>query len=226
MADASIRSTISVAILTTALTLFGTSLQQAHQDKRADSLRFIDGAQTTIQETILVLDDGYNALENLVSKAEEDGWDEFSRSDWREYIDFNRRWRQRLISQHFKLARYFGKDLADNLIHLEEAYLMNQNLKEDKIGTSKPENNYDIQKLASEVELTTRLITVNQDIIDKSINTKKTDDVFDAMEDKRRNLHAARQMLAQYDRGSIMFIKQLDERLTQLGATKVLVVSE
>lgn len=226
MADSSLRNTISVAILTTALTLFGTSLQQAHQDKRADSQRFLDGAQTTIQETILVLHDGYNALENLVSKAEENGWEKFSRSDWIEYLDFNRGWRQRLISQHFKLTRYFGKDLADKLIHLDEAYMMNSDSVKIQTDAARRTESYDIQKLASDVEFTTRLITVNQDIIDKSINTQKTEGIFEVMDEKRKNIDAARAMLEQYDRGSIGLIKQLDERLTQLGAANVLVIQK
>ncbi|MGI3744892.1 MAG: hypothetical protein ACRYF8_05295 [Janthinobacterium lividum] len=221
MADNSLLNTIPVAILTAALTLLGTSLQQAHQDTRADSLRFLDGAHATIQETIIVLNDGYDALEKLVSTAETKGWNEFSDSDWTNYRNFHRNWRQALISQHFKITRYFGKDLADNLINLDELYRSKKTSKNDNGEVSPP---YNLETLAYDLEFTTRLITVNQDIIDKSINEQNAEDVFEVMDEKRKNSDAARQMLGKYERASIMLIEELDSRLTQLGAANVRVV--
>lgn len=221
MAENSLLNTIPVAILTAALTLLGTSLQQAHQDTRADSLRFLDGAHATIQETIAVLNDGYDALEKLVSEAETKGWNEFSNSDWTYYRNFHRNWRQQLISQHFKLTRYFGKDLADNLINLDELYRAEKDSEDDKERFSE---SYNLETLASNVEFTTRLITVDQDIIDDSINGQRAEDVFEVMEEKRKNSDAARQMLEKYERGSIILIKELDSRLTKLGAANVKVV--
>ncbi|MCR8721252.1 hypothetical protein NVV30_21475 [Pseudomonas syringae] len=157
-----------------------------------------------------------------MSEAETKGWDKFSQTDWNDHRTFRRQWRQKLTSQHFKLTRYFGKDLADNLINLDRPKRLDNEIIDGNHVDGK--KTYNIEQLASDVEFMTRLITLNQDIIDQSFNKQKANGAFEAMDEKRKNADTASKMLEQYNQGSVELIKKLESRLTQLGAASVKVV--
>ncbi|KIR18126.1 hypothetical protein PFLU4_15150 [Pseudomonas fluorescens] len=226
MADSSWWHTLAASGLTAALTLAGTSLQQAHQDERADKAKFLDGAQATAQETSRLLDEGYNALAKLIKETDQKGSEEFSKGPGTEYIEFYRGWRQRLIAEHFKLSRYFGKDMANDLVHIDEIDLHPV----DNLSSPNPctpagdEDSFDIEKLASETECYSRLVTLKQDRINDDTTDKSTDELFDALAAKLNTQNAAKKLLQHYDKSSVSYLRRLDARLTELGASKVTII--
>ena len=226
MADSSWMQTVAASLLTAALTLAGTSCQQAHQDERADSAKFLDGAQATAQETSRLLDDGYNALAKLLKGMDQKGWGEFSKGAWNDYMEFHRGWRQQLIAEHFKLSRYFGKDMADELVHIDEIDIHPV----DNLSSPNPctppgaKSDFDIEKLASQTECYSRFVTFKQDIINDNVKDKNTDELFDSLSSKHDTQDFAWKLLQHYDKASVNYLRRLDAQLTQLGASKVTIM--
>lgn len=221
MAENSLITAVVTAVLTSVLTLTGTYVQQSRQEARDEANQFMDAAQTTVQETVAILDDGYNALDKLISATHETGWKEFSQGPWREYMAFERRWHQRMIVQHFKLERYFGKDIADTLIDLDDIPMG-----PTSAATSEADKPYNLQKLAADIEYTVRSMTVTQDLIDEQMEAKQADGLMEMIGAVRSNSETASRQLKNYDTSTIRLLKVLDKRLTHLGAKKVTVVYE
>ncbi|WP_431480824.1 hypothetical protein [Pseudomonas thivervalensis] len=222
MADLSWSQTLAVSLLTAAITLAGTSYQQARQDERADRSKFLDGAQLTAQETSRLLDDGYNALANLLKKMDKIGSEEFSKGPLDEYMVFYRGWRQQLIAEHFKLSRYFGKDMANQLIHLDEIDLhpVNNLSSPDPCTPPGSEDSFDIEKLAFETQCYARSVTVKQDIINRDAEDKSIDEFAEVLNAKLRTENFTKKLLQHYDKSSVSYLRELDARLTDLGYHK------
>ena len=70
MAENSLVTAVVTAVLTSLLTLAGTYALQSRQEARAQASQFLDAAQNTVQETVAILDDGYNALDKLMRISE------------------------------------------------------------------------------------------------------------------------------------------------------------
>lgn len=226
MADLTWSQTLAVSLLTAAITLAGTSCQQARQDERADRAKFLDGAQVTAQETSRLLYDGYNALDKLLKETDQKGWGEFSKGPWHEYMQFHRGWRQQLIAEHFKLSRYFGKNMADELVHIDEIDIHPVNNLSSPNPCSPPgdDKNYDIEKLSSQIECYARFATLKQDIINQDIKDRKAGEIFEAIQSKSDTEQHARDLLQHYDKSTVSYLRRLDATLTELGVTKVTVV--
>ncbi|MDB5995090.1 MAG: hypothetical protein JWP42_2226 [Pseudomonas sp.] len=226
MADSSWCQTVAASLLTAALTLAGTSCQQAHQDERADKAKFLDGAQVTAQETSVLLNEGYNSLAKLLKGMDKQGWIVFSKGSWAEYMEFHRRWRQQLIAEHFKLSRYFGNDMADEVVHIDEIDLHPV----DNLSSPNPctpagdESDFDIEKLAAQTECYSRFNTLKQDLINDDIRNKNTDELFDALSSKVDTERFTWELLKHYDKASVSYLRRLDAQLTRLGVSKVAAV--
>lgn len=226
MADSSWWHTLAASGLTAALTLAGTSLQQAHQDERADKAKFLDGAQATAQETSRLLYDGYNALDKLLNETDKKGWGEFSKGSWHEYMQFQRDWRQQLIAEHFKLSRYFGKNMANELVHIDEIDInpVNNNSSPNPCSPPGDDKDYDIEKLSDQIECYARFATLEQDIINETIKDRKAEKLYDALDSKRNTEENAWNLLQNYDKFTVSYLRRLDATLTELGVSKVTVV--
>lgn len=226
MADLTWWQTLSVSFLTASLTIAGTAYLQADQNDRAEKVRFLDGAQATAQETSRLLDNGYLALAKLVKGMDKKGWGEFSKGSWEEYMEFHRGWRQQLIAEHFKLSRYFGKDMANDLVHIDEIDIHPV----DNLSSPNPcdpagdDNDFDIEKLATQIECYARFVTIKQDILNDEIKNKETDDFFDVMDSIMKTKNSTWELLQHYDKSSVSYLRRLDSRLTELGVSKVTVI--
>ncbi|KWA05635.1 hypothetical protein WL26_23885 [Burkholderia cepacia] len=218
---------VAAAIITSVLALGGLGWQLSRQEAHAEHERFIDGAQTTAQETSRLLNDGYNELDKMVNASHNKGWKEFSESSWKEYMDFHRRWREQLITEHFKLIRYFGKPRADELIHVDEIDLhpVSDLSSPSPCQPGGGKEDFDIAKLAFVTECTTRMAAVTQDIIDQDIANKETSDIMAAIQDHGKQEDAESQLLDDYEKSTVRYLRALDETLTQLGDPQVTVVT-
>ncbi|TWC18638.1 hypothetical protein FBY06_11494 [Pseudomonas sp. SJZ085] len=226
MADSSWWQTLGASLLTAAFTLAGTNLQQAHQDERADKSKFLDGAQATAQETSRLLYDGYNALDKLLKEINEKGWNEFSHGPWDEYMQFQRNWRQQLIAEHFRLSRYFGKNMANELVHIDEIDIhpITNHSSPNPCSPPGDEKDYDVEKLSDQIECYARLATLEQDIINENLKDQKAKGLYDALGSKRNTEESAWNLLQHYDKFTVNYLRRLDATLTELGASKVTVI--
>jgi hypothetical protein len=216
------------AVLGAVLTLWSMNLQQSRQEQHAEHVRFIDGAQTTAQETTVLLFEGFNSLKKLANSANDKGWKEIRNSSWHEYYEFHQHWRERLITEHFKLIRYFGKHMADQLIHVDEIDL--HPLKDLKSTTlcSIPggDDAIDIEKLASHAECIVRMSAVSSDIYDEETADKKdTGQQIEKFQSQRTYSDREFELLKEYEKAMIRYIRTMDEMITQLGAPQVTVIS-
>lgn len=214
------------AILTAGLTLWGVMWQQDQQAARENHLRFLDGALTTAQETSRLLNDGHNELAKLVDASGDKGWKEISQSSWRDYRVFHRQWREQLIAEHFKLVRYFGKHMADRLIHLDEIDLhpVKDSGSRYPCETAGGKDDFDIAKLSFVTECTVRMAAVEQDIVDQDIHDKKADEIMDAIQEHWKLENSEPQLLDDYDKLTVRYLRALDDVLTQLGEPHVTIV--
>ncbi|QAX85380.1 hypothetical protein C2E19_16630 [Pseudomonas sp. DTU12.3] len=223
MADLSWKQTLSISLLTAAITLGGTTYQQAHQDQRADKVSFLDGAQTTAQETSRLMDNGYNALAKLLKGMDQKGWEDFSKGPLDEYMEFRRGWRQQLIAEHFKLSRYFGKDMANELINIDEIDIRPTDNRSSSKPCSRPAKyqHSDIEKLAAEIECHARFMTVKQDAVNGRLDAQQTDELVEALNSKMDLMNETKNLLRKYDKASVSYLRKLDTRLTTLGVSTV-----
>lgn len=221
MADLSWSQTLSISLLTAAITLAGTSCQQARQEKRADDVRFLDNAQATAQETSRLLDDGYNALAKLVKEMEGKGSKEFSAGPLEEYMEFRRGWRQQLIAEHFKLSRYFGKDTANLVIHIDEIDIKPTNnlSSPDPCAPPGAEEDYDIEKLSSQISCYANSATKKQDALNEK-DERDIDELFDKVNSKIVLQKHTKNLLRHYDQSAVSYLRTLDSKLTKLGVSK------
>jgi hypothetical protein len=219
-------SGIVIPLVLASLTVFAAAWQFRVTNERSDHARFIDGAQATAQETSVLLDDGYSALDKLYSSTGSDGWKKFSGGPLKDYMEFRRRWHQQLVSEHFKLKRYFGQDLADQLVHIDEIDLHPvDNLKSQNPCTPPGDkSDFDVEKLAFQTWCTVTRIPLAQDMIDAHGTVQTSQDFITALEGRRVHEDFARKLLEQYDKTTLGYLRELDSRLTQLGQPQVTVV--
>lgn len=201
----------------------GTSCQQAHQDERADKAKFLDDPHATAQETSRLLYDGYNALDKLLRGMDKKGRKEFSEGPWDDYRQFHRGWRQQLIAEHFKLSRYFGKDKANELIHIDEIDIRSVNNFSSPNPCSPPgeDKDFDIAKLSDQIDCYARFVTFKQDMINEDIKDRTAGELFDALESKNRNEESAKELLQHYDKSTVSYLRRLDAALTNLGTANM-----
>jgi hypothetical protein len=217
---------VVTSLVTTLLTV-GVAVWQFNQTNlRSDQTRFVDAAQATAQETSVLLDDGYTALDKLVNASGSDGWKPFSKGAWHDYMEFHRHWHQQLVAEHFKLARYFGKDAADQILHIDEIDIHPVNNLSSPNPCTPPGDkaDFDIEKLANQTECVTRIIALEQDAIDDATSDKKGSGVVDAISARRNEIEFAGKLLANYDTSMVSYLRALDERLTLLGQPQVKVL--
>lgn len=218
---------VAAALITSTLTLGGIGWQLSRQEAHAERVRFIDGAQATAQETSRLLNDGYNELAKMTIASHNKGWKEFSASSWADYMAFHRRWREQLIVEHFKLIRYFGKHMADDLIHVDEIDLhpVSNLSSPNPCMPSGGKGDLDIAKLAYVTECTTRMAAVTQDVIDDGIAHKTDDGIMSSIQEHSRQENFESQLLEDYEKSTVRYLRVLDDTLTQLGDPQVTVVT-
>jgi len=163
-----------------------------------------------------LLNDGYNELAKMTIASHNKGWKEFSASSWADYMAFHRRWREQLIVEHFKLIRYFGKHMADDLIHVDEIDLhpVSNLSSPNPCMPSGGKGDLDIAKLAYVTECTTRMAAVTQDVIDDGITHKTDDSIMSSIQEHSRQENFESRLLEDYEKSTVRYLRVLDDTLT------------
>ncbi|WP_146041987.1 hypothetical protein [Pseudomonas protegens] len=217
--------TIAGAVITTGLTLLGTAVLQKYQNDAAERTRFLDGAQVTAQATTKLLIQGYNALEQLRSSTDKKGFEFYIKDSGHKYEKFYRDWRQQMIQNQFSVSRYFGGDLASELIHVDEidkAPVDNLSSPSPCAAPGKPDS-YDINKMAVQVDCLIRFSSLMQDRINSDEPNDKAA-FIDNINRKSAMDKDIRKMIDNYEVYYVKVLRSMDDKFTQLGAIKVTVV--
>lgn len=220
-------SGVWVPLFVVAVSVGATLWQFNMANHRADQFRFIDGALATAQETSVLLDEGYNELEKLLAATDSKGWQAFSEESFRDYRESHRLWRQRAVSQHFKLARYFGRDLADQLIRIDEIdlYPIENRKSSEPCAYQGDDDSYNIEEMTSQTRCVIMILPILQDLIDGSRVAPSENGLFGLLNEKRKQEDFVRELLKNYDRTRVNYLRELDKRLTKLGQPRVTVVA-
>jgi len=220
---------VVAAGLTALISLVGIAWQLNEQSRQFEKARLLDGAQNTAQETSHLLSDGYNALVKLSRDSHRKTWEEINRGPWREFMGFHRRWRQQLIAHHFQVVRYFGKDLADELIHVDEIDL---DPAAADLGSLDPCSSYgasdspDIEKLARLAECRLRMAAVTRSANDFAMSKGDMSGFIDDMQAYDGLVREADRLIEEYDKSTVRFLRTMQSRLIQFqGGPYVIVTS-
>lgn len=221
MSEKILSSTLAAAVITSCLTILGTSVIQGYQNRLDARVRFLDGAQATAEETSRLLAEGYSALEKLRHDGSGKSFEQYIVGPDRDFDEFYRDWKQRVIENQFKLTRYFGKDLANNIMHLDEIDVSPvNNLASPNICTPPGSvDSADINKLMNEVSCYTRLYSFSSAPLDP--NKEENMREFIARTDHKGQVkdHLDNLMNA-YEVGYVKILRLIDNRFTELGALK------
>ncbi len=215
--------TICAAVIASALTLFGALYLQKQQNDVAQQAKFMDGAQATAQETSKLLAEGYRELERLKEEALGKTAAEYMRGPEEKYQEFYQGWRQRLIENQFKVIRYFGKDAADMLMHLDEIDISPVN----NLGSPNPcsapgdKDSGDMHKIAEQLSCYIRFSTLK---FDKMEIESEADHLINTIQRQSEIKDNVRALMENYEVNYVIILRKLDARLTELGMSKVTVV--
>lgn len=224
MSDSTV-GTICAAVIASALTLFGAVYLQKQQNDMARQTKFLDGAQATAQKTSKLLAEGYRELEKLDEDAQGKSFEEYMRGPEDKYRKFYQGWRQRLIENQFEVTRYFGKDTANMLMHLDEIDISPVN----NLGSPNPcsapggKDSDDMHKIADQVSCYIRFSTISFEKMEFESEAEHFVDAMQRKSDIKTNIHA---LMEGYEVNYVIILRKLDSRLTELGMSKVTVVQK
>ncbi|MEK0364413.1 hypothetical protein [Pseudomonas sp. CBC3] len=185
-------------------------------------MKFLDEAQATAQETSKLLAEGYNALDKLQAEGADKSFEEYLDGPEAEYDQFYRLWKQRIIENQFKLIRYFGKDLANSIIHLDEIDISpTDNLRSpDPCTPPDAKDAADINKIMGSVSCYSRFHSRLNHPLDKS--KEESPDEFVSRLSRKGELDAhLRDLMDAFEVSYVSILRGMDNRFTQLGAQRL-----
>ncbi|PNV99376.1 hypothetical protein C1633_06190 [Pseudomonas protegens] len=130
-----------------------------------------------------------------------------------------------MIQNQFSVSRYFGGDLASELIHVDEidkAPVDNLSSPSPCAAPGKPDS-YDINKMAVQVDCLIRFSSLMQDRINSDEPNDKAA-FIDNINRKSAMDKDIRKMIDNYEVYYVKVLRSMDDKFTQLGAIKVTVV--
>ncbi|MBM0283422.1 hypothetical protein [Pseudomonas chlororaphis] len=208
-----------VTLLAVVITVIGGFLTFNHQWEMNRHDRLVSDAHKVSDElTVLLFNDlkYLKVLNDSISKGED--WERFVQGPYAEYLTRKEVWRRDVIIMHYKVERYFGSDIANDLINTEK--LISGASYEDLSSPSPCATPADAE----------RSLMVTSDVIECQIRmaaylkmklSKDSDDVFG---DITRDINLSRnnaENMRLYDRGIVSYIRAINSRLTSLGEVSV-----
>ncbi len=215
-------SSIVAAVFTGLFTILGIAWQLNEQRQQFEKKLLLDGAYNAAQETARLLSDGYVALARLARESHGKSWEQITDRPWGEFMAFHRHWRQRLMAHHFQLARYFGQDLANELIHVDDKNF-DQDASDTKGSGLCTLLSVDMERLMQQAECYLRLASVTLSLVESDTAAGMSGFVenrqqYDSL------MKEAQELIEEYDKSTIRFLRAMEARLTQLRGGPYIVV--
>lgn len=222
MSENSLIPTIVGAVITTGLTLFGTSYLQYRESERIDHAKFLDGAQATAQDTSRLLAEGYSSLEKLTQLSHKNEDSDVILEKVRQYDELYRSWRQRLIENQFKISRYFGSDMSGDIIDLKEIEVATVGDPTAPEDCSIPgfEDNPEMNKLSERIRC---LVTLSAFWDRRQKAGAHNSEQRSALQESRSiNSENIRRQMISYEASYVRILHAIDDRFSLLGAKRAL----
>lgn len=213
-----------VTILAVLITVVGGMYAYRTQWETTRHDRAIADAHKVADDLTVLLFDGMAHLKKLQESSVSNlSWYDFATGPYASFLDYKESWRRDLIVMHYKVQRYYGEDMARNLVDAEKL------ISGDKYsGLDVPSpcpsvpKEYDSYFVAWEtIECSIRYSAYSSKEL-----MKDSDNFLDLLGDsweRRRNIE---RNLEIYDRKVVIYIRALNSRLTSLGEVSVQPVFE
>lgn len=214
----------STTTITIASAFFGAFGGGYYQAKHDDNVRLISEAQQAAKETTKLLFESQEKLEELHKAAQENDWDTLSKNEWSHYRSFRKEWREKLIINDFDLRRYFGINLANYVLHVDQIDLKSQpqNLSSPNpcAYTGKPDE-YDLLQQADQIDCYIRKRAIYNNIKKK----ENISEFINTLEEERKLDDLIYKNVNTYEKNIVQFIRAAEDMKSNLGAPVVLIKS-
>lgn len=213
-----------VTLLAVVITVIGGFLTFNHQWELNRRDRLISEAHKVADDLTVLLFEGYKHISKFNSAvAYSTDWREFVSGPYAEYLTYKEGWRRDVIIMHYKVERYFGQDIADQLVNTEKL-ISGQNY-EDLSSPSHcamPQGTErSMMVLAESLECDIRFSAVTKTMI-----YKDSEDSLETVSANSGNASRNFENLRIYDRNIVSYIRAINSRLTSLGEVSVKVARE
>ncbi|WP_440030164.1 hypothetical protein [Chromobacterium amazonense] len=214
----------STTTITIASAFFGAFGGGYYQAKHDDNVRLINEAQQAAKETAKLLFESKRNLEELHKAALEEDWGTLSKKEWSQYRSFSREWREKLIINDFDLRRYFGINIANYVIHVDQI-----DIKPRPSNLSSPNPcayigapaDYDLFQQADQIDCYIRRRSIYNDIKKE----ESSSDFFKTLEEERSLDDLIYKNISEYEKNIVRFIRAAEDMKSNLGAPVVVTKS-
>lgn len=213
-----------VTLLAVIITVVGGFLTFNHQWELNRRDRLVSEAHKVADDLTVLLFDGYKHLDKFNSAvAYSSDWREFVSGPYAEYLTYKEGWRRDMIIMHYKVERYFGEDIADQLVNTEKLISGQdyQDLSSPSPCATPKGTEHSMMVLAEAIECDVRYSAVIKTMI-----YKDSEDWVGAASDNRKNTSRNFDNLKIYDRNIVSYIRAINSRLTSLGEVSVKVAHD
>lgn len=212
--------TAIASIFTLLITSWQLYVQKENQDR--DSL--ISNAEGTAEETSNLLMDGYLHIYKLIDTVSASESSADIKSAITSFNVFKHKWRQDLIIEHFKISRYFGEHMANQLININKISQEHDKNTHDK--SPKKVFAFSVYDLVDSIERDAYIGLLTQKTISDIMNDKYNDSIITFIEDKNSTMKHAADLLEQLDQSNLRYINALESVLNQIGEPRVMVLDD
>lgn len=184
--------------------------------------RLVSDAHKVADESTALLFNGLARLRKLNDASEYAvSWVDFMKGPYDDYLSYKEVWHRDMIIMHFRVERYFGKDVADQLVNTDKLIagdIFNE-LTSPSPCPSPPEDYRSFLRLAETMECQVRMLGYMKTEMSKD-NSGFLKNIGDVNESSRRNADN----LERLNTSIVGYVRAIDSRLTSLGEVSVKVV--
>lgn len=212
---------VSALVLAIASAFFGAYWGSYWQSKHESEEKMRTAAQEAAKDMTKLLFEAHSKLRRLLLAAGEKNWEDLKESEWREYRDFRDEWGKKIVLSDFELRRYFGKDLADNVMHVDQIDISPpaENLSSrNPCAYAGRSGDYDLVKQVDQIECYARWVSVGNQAVEDMPSGK----LFDALEDERKSKKIMYENLREFEKNVVRFVRSVEKGRTALGTPIVI----
>lgn len=213
-----------VALISVLITIVGGLITYNHQWETTRHDRLISEAHKVSDELTILMFAGLQDVKDLNEAVDTSkDWPDFFDKYYRPYLVRKDKWRRDMIVMHYKIERYFGADLAAQLINTN---MLIAGVQPDDLSKPSP---------CSMSEEAKKSLMVTNEIIECEIRVAASarpawdGSTFNELELLKFNNEISAHNMKNidiYDRQIIQYIKSVNDRLTAMGEVSVSVVVE
>lgn len=208
-----------VALISVLITIVGGLITYNHQWDTSRHDRLISEAHKVSDELTILLFSGLQNIKDLNEAVDlSKDWPDFFDKSYRPYLTQKDKWRRDMIIMHYKIERYFGADLAMQLINTN---MLIAGVQPDDLSKPSP---------CSMSEEARKSLMITNEIIECEIRiaaftrpalAENSSDELGLLKFNNDVSAHNKENIWVYDRQVVQFIKAVNDRLTAMGEVSV-----